>query len=48
MEKITEQLKEAGYHFATAIATKAEIDNGAACGQLAIITEELAEEGPSE
>jgi len=41
MEKITEQLKDAGYDFATAIATRAEIDNGAACGQLAIITEEL-------
>lgn len=39
MEKIKEQLEEAGYDFAVAIATQAEIDNGAACGQLAIITE---------
>jgi len=37
MEKIYEQLKEENYEFAIAIATKAEIDAGAACGQLAII-----------
>jgi len=40
MEKIKKQLEENGYDFVVAIATKAEIENGAACGQLAIITEE--------
>lgn len=39
MEEIAKQLKEKGYDYAIAIATKAEIENGAACGQLAIITE---------
>ena len=38
-ETIKNQLEEAGYDYAVAIATKAEIDNGAACGQLAIVTE---------
>ena len=36
-EKIKEQLEKAGYDYAVAIATKAEIVAGAACGQLAII-----------
>jgi hypothetical protein len=40
MEQIKEQLKDAGYDWAVAIATQAEIQNGAACGQLSIITEE--------
>ncbi len=39
MEHIIEELKEAGFDYAIAIATKAEIENGAACGQLAIVTE---------
>ncbi len=38
-EQIKNQLEEAGYDFAIAVATKSEIDNGAACGQLSIITE---------
>ena len=33
------QLEKMGYDYAVAIATKAEIENGAACGQLAIICE---------
>jgi hypothetical protein len=37
MKKIQEQLQEAGYDFALAFATNAEIKAGAACGQLAII-----------
>lgn len=37
MEKIEKELKENGYDFAIAIATKAEIEAGAACGQLSII-----------
>jgi len=36
---ITEQLEQAGYQYAIAIATEAEIASGAACGQLAIINE---------
>ena len=31
-------LEDAGYDYAIAIATEAEIEAGAACGQLAIIT----------
>lgn len=42
MKRFAEQLKNAGFNFAVALATQAEIDNGAACGQLAIITEEAA------
>ena len=40
MEKIVQELEEAGFDYAVAIATKAEIENGAACGQLAIVTED--------
>ena len=40
MENILQQLKEEEYDFAIAIATQEEIDNGAACGQLAIIYDE--------
>lgn len=39
MEKIISQLENNGYDYAIAIATKAEIEAGAACGQLSIITE---------
>jgi len=39
MEKIIDELKDNGYDYAVAIATQSEIDNGAACGQLAIIEE---------
>lgn len=38
MEKIKEQLDMMGYDYAVAIATQSEIENGAACGQLAIIS----------
>jgi adenine C2-methylase RlmN of 23S rRNA A2503 and tRNA A37 len=38
-KEIIETLKDNGYDCAVAIATEAEIKNGAACGQLAIITE---------
>lgn len=41
MEKILEQLKEAGYDYGVAIATKAEVEAGAACGQLSLIVENL-------
>lgn len=36
-QAIKNALAENGYDYAVAIATKAEIDAGAACGQLAII-----------
>lgn len=39
MEDIKRQLDEAGYDYAVAIATQAEINAGAACGQLSIICE---------
>lgn len=39
MEKIINELKENGYDYAVAVATKAEIKAGAACGQLSIIIE---------
>ena len=40
MENIKEQLEAEGFDFAVAIATEAEIQAGAACGQLAIVDEE--------
>lgn len=39
-EKIKQQLDDEGYDYAVAIATVAEIEAGAACGQLSIIEEE--------
>ena len=39
MEAIKKQLEAMGFYYAVAIATKSEIDNGSACGQLAIITD---------
>ncbi|KKM04270.1 hypothetical protein LCGC14_1765900 [marine sediment metagenome] len=44
MGKIKEQLEEAGYDYAIAVATQAEIEAGAACGQLSIITEDNKDE----
>lgn len=41
---IQKQLNEAGYDNAVAVATEAEIAAGAACGQLAIICEEVEKE----
>ncbi len=40
-EEIRKQLDEAGYDYAVAVATEAEIENGAACGQLSVITDEI-------
>lgn len=39
MKRIKDQLEEMSYDYAVAIATKSEIENGAACGQLSIISE---------
>jgi len=39
-ENIKTQLESAGFDYAVAIATEAEIAAGAACGQLSIIIEE--------
>ena len=38
-KQIKKQLEAAGYDHAVAIATQAEIEAGAACGQLSMITE---------
>ena len=38
MEEIKQQLEQAGFDYAIAIATQAEVEAGAACGQLSIIT----------
>lgn len=40
MDKIKKELEAKGFDFAVAIATKAEIEAGAACGQMALIDEE--------
>lgn len=40
MKTVQDQLQEAGYDFAVAVATEAEIQAGAACGQLSIIIED--------
>lgn len=40
MKTVQEQLKEAGYDHAVAIATEAEVAAGAACGMLALIVED--------
>ncbi len=39
VETIKRELEENGYDYAVAIATKAEVEAGAACGQLSIIIE---------
>lgn len=39
-ENIKMQLEQAGYDYAIAIATQAEIKAGAACGQLSLIVED--------
>jgi len=39
-EEIKKELEDAGFDYAVAIATEAEINAGAACGQLAIIDED--------
>ena len=39
MQKIESELDEAGYDHTSAFATKAEVEAGAACGQLSIIAD---------
>jgi hypothetical protein len=39
-EQIKNELEANGYDYAIAVATQAEIESGAACGQLSIIFEE--------
>lgn len=49
MKKIIKSQLEksgSGYDYAIAIATKAEIDNGVACGQLAIVVEKFTQPSP--
>lgn len=38
-EQMKKQLEDAGYDYAIAVATQSEVENGAACGQLSIITD---------
>lgn len=38
-EQIKKQLEDNGYDYAVAVATQSEVENGAACGQLSIITD---------
>lgn len=40
MKNILNALANAGYDYGVAIATKAEVQAGAACGQLSLILEE--------
>lgn len=44
MEDIKQKLESAGYDFAVAIATQAEVAVGAACGQMALILEHEAKD----
>lgn len=37
MKNIEQQLMDNGYEYGVAIATNAEVEAGAACGQLAVI-----------
>lgn len=39
INKIEEQLEERGFDYAVSIATQAEINAGAACGQLSLVIE---------
>lgn len=39
MQNIINQLEDSGYDYAVAVATEAEINAGAACGQLSLIVE---------
>lgn len=39
-KRITEQLETEGYDYAVAMATEAEVQAGAACGQLALLEED--------
>lgn len=41
MEGIKQDLEKAGFDFAVAIATNAEVQAGAACGMLACLNEEV-------
>jgi adenine C2-methylase RlmN of 23S rRNA A2503 and tRNA A37 len=43
-EKIAKELEERGFDYAVAVATNAEVEAGAACGQLAIIVENEEQE----
>ena len=44
MEEIKQKLEGAGFDFAVAIATNAEVQAGAACGQMALILEHEAKD----
>lgn len=40
--EIVDVIMEAGFDVGVAIATQAEVEAGAACGQLSVITEDVA------
>lgn len=42
-ETIKTELENAGYNYAVAVATNAEIEAGAACGQLSLLDENTKE-----
>ncbi|MFW9998094.1 MAG: hypothetical protein ACFFD4_38990 [Candidatus Odinarchaeota archaeon] len=48
IQDVKDQLEEAGFDHGLAIATQAEVEAGAACGQLSIIAEEEEEKGSEE
>jgi len=39
-DEIKKQLEDSGYEYAVAVATEAEIEAGAACGQISIVDED--------
>ena len=41
VNKIVSEIEEAGFDGAVAIATEAEVQAGAACGQMCLVTEAL-------
>lgn len=43
IEKLGTELEDAGYDYALAVATNAEVEAGAACGQLSLVLEENVE-----
>lgn len=43
MNDVKQQLEDAGYDYAVAIATDAEVQAGAACGQLSLVVEDEKE-----
>ena len=47
LKRVLRELEASGFHHCLAVATDAEIQKGAACGQLAVIVEEVERREPS-